>query len=148
MVERKRLQNDECPSARALDVIGDWWSLLIVRDAFDGLSRFNEFQQSLGIARNILASRLRSLVERGILQTSSAEAGRPVYQLTEKGRDLFPVMVALRHWGEQHLFTPGERRSRLVERSTGQAVHLDVRTADGRPVGAEDTTILKPDDDQ
>ncbi|CAN7603028.1 helix-turn-helix domain-containing protein [Phenylobacterium sp. LjRoot219] len=145
MVERKRLQDDVCPSARALDVIGDWWSLLIVRDAFDGLSRFGEFQQSLGIAKNILAARLRSLVQRGILQTSPAEAGRMSYQLTPKGRDLFPVMVALRQWGEQHLFESGERRSRLVERDTGEVVRLEVRAANGRPIGPDDAMIVKPD---
>jgi len=145
MVERKRLHDDVCPSARALDVIGDWWSLLIVRDAFDGLSRFSEFQQSLGIAKNILASRLRSLVERGILQTTPGESGRMLYQLTPKGRDLFPVMVALRQWGERHLFEPGERRSQLVERDTGETVHLEVRTAAGRPIGPDEAVIVKPD---
>lgn len=145
MVERKRLHDDVCPSARALDVIGDWWSLLIVRDAFDGLARFGEFQQSLGIAKNILAARLRSLVERGILQTAPAEAGRMTYQLTQKGRDLFPVMVALRQWGEQHLFEPDEQRSRLVERDTGKAVRLEVRTTDGRPIGPDEAMIVKPD---
>lgn len=145
MVRRKSHISDYCPSARSLDVIGDWWSLLIVRDAFDGMSRFGEFQKSLGIARNILSARLRTLVERGILETVPISEGgaRHEYRLTRMGRDLFPVMVALRQFGERHLFAPGEKRSRLVERATGKAVRLDVRTEDGRPVHADDTVILK-----
>ncbi|MBB4018057.1 DNA-binding HxlR family transcriptional regulator [Chelatococcus caeni] len=144
MVKRKSHKGDYCPSARSLDVIGDWWSLLIVRDAFDGLTRFSEFQRSLGIARNILATRLRALTERGILETvPAAEGARQEYRLTERGRDLFPVMVALRQFGERHLFAPGEKHSQLVERATGQAVRLDIRTEDGRPIGPDEAVILK-----
>jgi len=128
-----------------LDVIGDWWSLLIVRDAFDGLSRFSEFQKSLGIARNILATRLRTLVDRGILEAVPIAAGgaRQEYRLTPMGRDLFPVMVALRQFGERHLFAPDEECSRLVERSTGKEIHLAVLSADGHPVSSEEAEILK-----
>lgn len=145
MVRRKSHIADDCPSARSLDVIGDWWSLLIVRDAFDGVTRFGEFQKSLGIARNILTTRLYTLVDRGILEAMPISEGgaRQEYRLTEMGRDLFPVMVALRQFGERHLFAPEEKRSRLVERVTGKAIRLDVRTEDGRPVGSEETVILK-----
>lgn len=144
MVKRKSHKGDYCPSARSLDVIGDWWSLLIVRDAFDGLTRFSEFQRSLGIARNILATRLRTLTERGILETvPAAEGARQEYRLTDRGRDLFPVMVALRQFGERHLFAPGEKHSQLVERATGQAVRLDIRTEDGRPIGPDEAVIIK-----
>ena len=144
MVKRKSHKGDYCPSARSLDVIGDWWSLLIVRDAFDGLTRFSEFQRSLGIARNILATRLRALTERGILETvPAAEGARQEYRLTDRGRDLFPVMVALRQFGERHLFAPGEKHSQLVERATGQAVRLDIRTEDGRPIGPDEAVIIK-----
>lgn len=95
MVRRKSHISDYCPSARSLDVIGDWWSLLIVRDAFDGVTRFGEFQKSLGIARNILTARLRTLVDRGILEAVPISEGgaRQEYRLTQMGRDLFPVMV-------------------------------------------------------
>ena len=150
MVKRKSLTGDYCPSARSLDAIGDWWSLLIVRDAFDGLTRFGEFQKSLGIAKNILSERLRTLIARGILEAvPAAEGARQEYRLTPKGRDLFPVMVALRQWGEQHLFEPGERHSRLVDRDTGQAVRLEVRTEDGRPIGPDKAVILRvPEPDQ
>jgi DNA-binding HxlR family transcriptional regulator len=145
MVGRRSLKADFCPSARSLDVIGDWWSLLIVRDAFDGLTRFGEFQKSLGIAKNILSDRLRTLVSRGILELVPAGDGamRQEYRLTEMGRDLFPVMVALRQWGERHLFEADEPRSSLVERDTGLSVRLDIRTRDGRAIGPDETVILK-----
>ncbi|MDZ5448534.1 helix-turn-helix domain-containing protein [Labrys sp. ZIDIC5] len=149
MVKRKSLTGDYCPSARSLDVIGDWWSLLIVRDAFDGLTRFGEFQKSLGIAKNILSERLKTLVARGILKSVPAADGgaHQEYHLTEMGRDLFPVMVALRKFGEAHLFAPGEPHSRLVERETGQAIQLEIRTSDGRAVDAKDAVILKVEED-
>lgn len=145
MVRRKSLKGDYCPSARSLDVIGDWWSLLIVRDAFDGLTRFSEFQKSLGIAKNILTERLRTLVSRGILEAvpTGDSGSRMEYRLTAIGRDLFPVMVALRQFGERHLFGPDEEHSVLVDREKRLPVHLDIRTQDGRTIGADDTVLLK-----
>lgn len=145
MVARKSLKGDHCPSARSLDVIGDWWSLLIVRDAFDGLTRFGEFQKSLGIAKNILTERLRTLVASGILElVPTSEGGtRMEYRLTTMGKDLFPVMVALRKFGERHLFAPAEEHSLLVDRATGQPVQLEIRAQDGRPIGPDETVILK-----
>ncbi|WP_405134522.1 winged helix-turn-helix transcriptional regulator [Nocardia sp. NBC_01388] len=86
-----------CPVARTADLVGDRWSLLIVRDAMDGASSFTDFQQRLGIARNILTDRLRKLVDRGILTTSTLPGGkRHSYELTAAGQDLFTVIVALR----------------------------------------------------
>src|SRR5687767_10495452 len=100
----KRLTHEgaECPVARAVDVIGDRWSLLIVRDAFDGISRFSEFQRNLGLAKNILSSRLRELVAHEILEVLPAADGSAYheYALTQKGRDLFTILVSLRQWGE------------------------------------------------
>jgi DNA-binding HxlR family transcriptional regulator len=89
-----------CSLARTLEVVGDWWTLLIVRDAFLGVRRFGDFQSSLGIAKNILAVRLERLVANGILERGGAEK-RPVYQLTDKGRALLPAMVALMQWGDR-----------------------------------------------
>lgn len=145
MVARKSLKGDYCPSARSLDVIGDWWSLLIVRDAFDGLTRFGEFQKSLGIAKNILTERLRTLVSSGILElVPTSEGGtRMEYRLTPMGKDLFPVMVALRQFGERHLFAPAEEHSLLVDRASGQPVRLDIKAQDGRSIGPDETVILK-----
>ena len=89
-----------CSLARTLEVVGDWWTLLIVRDAFLGVRRFGDFQRSLGIAKNILAVRLARLADSGILERSGPEK-RPVYQLTERGRALLPAMVALMQWGDK-----------------------------------------------
>ena len=94
-----------CPVARSLDVIGDWWTLLIVRDALLGKRRFGEFQRSLGVAKNVLAARLRRLVDDGILELTPASDGSAYqeYLLTSKGRALRPVVRSLRDWGNAHL---------------------------------------------
>src|SRR5713226_4344782 len=101
-MKRKSLDTASCPIARTLDVIGDWWSLLIVRDAFLGKRRFSEFQKSLGLAKNILCVRLRKLASHGILASCPALDGSAYqeYALTEEGRSLYIVLVALRQWGE------------------------------------------------
>ena len=133
--------NAQCPVARALEVLGDRWALMILRDAFDGLRRFSEFQKNLGLAKNILASRLKLLVESGLLATQPASDGSAYkeYVLTEKGRSVFPVVVGLRQWGERFLFDAGEARSELVEGATGQGLEtLQVRAVDGRVLNAED----------
>ncbi|XNS21520.1 DUF4111 domain-containing protein [Serratia ureilytica] len=123
-MKRKSLEDAPCPVARTLDVIGDWWSLLIVRDAFDGVTRFSEFQKGLGMAKNILTTRLRALVTHGVLEIVPAADGSAYqeYVLTEKGRALFPVIVGLRQWGEDHLFAEGEAHSTLVESDSGRPV--------------------------
>jgi DNA-binding HxlR family transcriptional regulator len=146
MVKRTSLKDAECPVARSLDAIGDWWSLLIVRDAFDGLRRFGEFQKNLGVAKNILATRLRMLVDQGILAVRPASDGSAYqdYVLTAKGRDLFHVVVALRQWGEAHTFAPGEPHSALVDGEAGQPVgRLELRSTAGKLLGADDTHVRK-----
>ena len=144
MVRRTSHEEASCPIARPLDVIGDGWSLLIIRDAFDGLRRFGQFQKSLGLAKNILSARLHNLVAHGILTTVPAEDGSPYrdYVLTDKGRGLFPVLAALRQWGDEHFFDPTEPRARLTDRATGRPVaRIEVRSANGRPLTPEDTAI-------
>lgn len=134
-MKRKSFREAECPVARTLDAIGDWWSLLIVRDAFDGIRRFGAFQQNLGIAKGMLSTRLSDLVEAGVLELVPASDGSAYqeYALTEKGRGLFLVIVALRQWGEDHLYREDERRSVLVDIATGTQVSpLELRAADGR----------------
>ncbi|WP_207462215.1 helix-turn-helix domain-containing protein [Azospirillum sp. SYSU D00513] len=146
MVKRVSLWDAGCPVARALDVIGDWWSLLIIRDAFDGVRRFSEFQTGLGIAKGMLATRLRDLTERGILETAPASDGSAYreYVLTEKGRGLFLVIVALRQWSEDHLYSADEPRSALVERGSGAPVaRLELIAEDGRSLGWNDTEVKK-----
>lgn len=104
-MRRTCMKSAECPVARTLDLVGEWWTLLILRDAIQGLTRFSEFQQSLGMAKNILAARLRKLVEHGILEMRPASDGSAYqeYTLTDKGRSLGTVVEALREWGESHL---------------------------------------------
>jgi len=145
MVKRTSLSKADCPVARSLDAIGDWWSLLIVRDAFDGLRRFGQFQESLGISKGILAARLHDLVELDILRVAPVEgAAYQEYVLTDKGRDLFPVVVALRQWGEDHCFGAGEHHSTLLESATRQPVgRLKVHARDGRELGWKDTVVRK-----
>ncbi|MGO4396366.1 winged helix-turn-helix transcriptional regulator [Variovorax sp. M-6] len=146
MAERKRMNTASCPVARALDVIGDRWSLLIVRDAFDGVSRFGDFQSSLGVARNILSSRLKALLDEGVLEVQPASDGTSYqeYVLTPKGQSLFPVIVGLRQWGEGNLFRRGERHSRLVERGSGRPVApLEVRSTDGRQLAFDEWVVVK-----
>src|SRR5215831_10229824 len=120
MVKRTSFAGDACPIARSLDAIGDWWSLLIIREALFGLRRFNEFQARLGLAKNILAVRLRSLVDHGILKTAPASDGSAYqeYVLTPKGRGIFPILVALRQWSEE--FEPHPAlETLLVDREKG-----------------------------
>lgn len=133
--------------ARALDIVGDQWSLLVIRDAFDGMKRFGEFQQSLGVARNILSDRLKNLVQEGVLELVPASDGTAYqeYVLTPKGKGLFPVVVGLRHWGEAHLYAKGEPHSVLVERDSGKPVpKIELRTRDGKPLDPDATFVKKP----
>ena len=146
MVTRTRFDDSECPVARSVDAIGDWWSLLIVRDAFDGSRRFGEFQRSLGVAKNILTARLRTLVAGGVLESVPASDGSAYreYVLTPKGKALFPVIVALRQWGEQNFFEPGEPHSQLVDRRQERRLRpLEVLSEDGRRLDPDDTTVHK-----
>ena len=139
--------NETCPVARSVNIMGDRWSLLIVRDAFDGMRRFSDFQRSLGVARNILADRLRKLVDAGILATQPASDGTSYqeYVLTDQGDSLFPVVVALRQWGERYLFSPGEPRSRLILKSSGKPIPSMAPTAeDGARIASMETEVRKP----
>jgi len=147
MVKRISHQDSLCGIARPMDAIGDGWSLLIVRDAFDGSRRFGEFQRSLGLAKNILAARLRHLVAHGILEIAPASDESPYqeYVLTKKGRGMFPLLVALRQWGEDFFFEPGETHVQLVDRKTGRTVQkLQPRSQDGRVLQPEETQIQLP----
>ena len=145
-MKRTSLKGDTCPVARALDSIGDWWSLLIIRDSFDGMHRFGEFQKSLGIAKNILTARLSQLVADGILELKPSTDGSPYreYHLTVKGRDLFPVIVALRQWGENYFFRRNEPHSVLVDREKHQPVQkIRVLSKDGKILAAPETLVKK-----
>lgn len=135
MAAKTDLSRLNCSLARALSVVGDWWALLIVRDAFFGSTRFSEFQQSLGIARNILADRLDSLVADGILERAGA-ASRPRYVLTEKGRELLPALVALMQWGDKWQ-SAGKRPVVLTDKDGHTLPAVRIKTRKGKVVTAK-----------
>jgi DNA-binding HxlR family transcriptional regulator len=135
-VYRKSLADQECSIARTLDVVGEWWTLLILRDAFRGVHRFEEFQGSLGIARNVLTVRLGKLVDHGILERRPVpeHAGRHEYRLTEKGLDLQPVLLGLLRWGDR--WATGDDEPPVVLTHTGCGYDADPRLVCGRCGGA------------
>ena len=122
-MQRKSFDKMQCPIARSLERVGEWWSILILRDALHGLTRFDEFQKSLGIAPNMLTRRLNALIDSGLLERRryNERPPRDEYVLTEKGRDFRPVMLSLLAWGNRH-FAPEGASVVLVNRKTGEAV--------------------------
>ena len=138
MVKDASPQSGECPVARALETIGDRWSLMIIRDAFDDIRRFSEFQKSLGVAKNILASRLKTLVDVGVFDVQPASDGSAYkeYALTDKGREIFPIVISMRQWSERFLFKPEETRSVLLDNTSGQPLMpIAVRSSSGQKLG-------------
>ena len=145
-MKRTNLEAARCPVARSLAVIGDWWSLLIIRDALDGVSRFSEFQKSLGISKCTLAARLKNLVSLGILDLAPVDTDSAYerYHLTEKGRDLFMVVLSLRQWGEDHCFRRGEAHSVLIENKSGRRVRkLRLVSQSGRTLEPSAVSVRK-----
>ena len=135
-MQRKSFGQMVCPIARSLERVGEWWSILILRDALHGLTRFDQFQRSLGIAPNILTRRLDALVEAGLLERRRYSERPPRYEyvLTARGRDFRPVVVALFAWGNKH-FAPEGASVLLVNTKTGDAVDpILVDRATGRPI--------------
>ena len=120
-MQRKSLGSMACPIARSLERVGEWWSILILRDALHGLTRFDQFEQSLGIAPNMLARRLAGLVKAGLLERRRYSERPPRYEyvLTERGRDFQPVIVAMHAWGNRH-FAPEGQSVLLVNARTGE----------------------------
>lgn len=142
---RKRFSEMHCGVAQALEALGDWWTLLIIRDAFFGVRRFTDFQASLGIARNILTDRLARLVDHGILdRIDVGDTGqRFEYRLTPKGEGLLPVLTALREWSDDWVFGPGREPVVATEKATGRPVpKMRVRGADGRELARHDLRIV------
>ncbi|AZQ71520.1 transcriptional regulator [Streptomyces luteoverticillatus] len=134
----------ECPVARTLDLVGDRWSLLVIRDAMDGARAFTEFQRRTGIARNILTDRLRKLTAHGLITQRTAPSGRrQEYVLTDAGRDLFAVILTLRQWGERHAFDPGETHSTLVDQHGVPVPDFAPAGADGALLDADTTHVRR-----
>jgi len=133
-MQHKSFRNMPCPIARSLERVGEWWSMLIMRDALHGLTRFDEFQNSLGIAPNMLTRRLNALVEAGLLERHrySVRPPRDEYKLTARGRDFRPVLIALLAWGNRH-FAPEGASVTIVDTQTGaEADPIMVDRATGR----------------
>jgi DNA-binding HxlR family transcriptional regulator len=128
----------DCSVHRALDVVGDRWSVLILRDVFHGVRRFDDLQRHLGVARDVLARRLDLLVRAGVLTRAPyrrpGARTRQEYRLTVAGRDLRPVLLALLAWGDQHRPGPAGPPARLLHDGCGSPVRLQVVCADGHDV--------------
>ncbi len=126
-MERKSFAEMDCSVAQCLEVVGEWWSMLVVRDCFMGITRFEGFQRRLGISRNILKDRLNSLVDADVLVRVpySEHPPRYDYKLTQKGRDLWPVLTAMRQWGDQYA-APNGAPIDLVHNSCGQLTHAEM----------------------
>jgi DNA-binding HxlR family transcriptional regulator len=129
-----------CSLAQTLSVIGERWTLLILRDAFFGAKRFGQFERSLGIAKNILTARLNMLVDEGILEKrDSAEGAHPEYVLTRKGLDLQPILLAMTHWGDKYKADARGDRLVFVERASGRPIRrMSAVSEDGRSLQPRD----------
>jgi DNA-binding HxlR family transcriptional regulator len=135
-MQRKSFGNMECPVARSLERVGEWWSILIMRDAIYGLTRFDEFQKNLNIAPNMLTRRLSVLVEAGLLEKRlyNQHPPRHEYVLTQRGRDFRPVLLSLQTFGNKH-FAPEGPSVVLVDKATGQpAEPILVDRLTGKPI--------------
>ena len=141
---RKRFQDSNCSVAKSLDVIGDGWAILILREAFVGTRRFVDFQRTLGIAKNILSQRLAHLEENGIMvRVDAGTSGeRFEYELTPMGKDLATVLTALRQWGDRWISGRGQEPLLLIDRRTGEPVpRLRILGEDGEPLSAGDMEL-------
>jgi DNA-binding HxlR family transcriptional regulator len=134
--DHKKAVLTECSLPAALEAVGERWSFLILRGVFNGLHHFEEFQSTLGIARNILSNRLARLVEHEILQREPDPADRRkvAYRLTEKGRELLPVLIALRQWGERWVSGVPSNPVLVDRQSRRPVAPMTVVSADGRPL--------------
>jgi DNA-binding HxlR family transcriptional regulator len=143
-MERKSFSEMHCSVAQCLEVVGEWWTLLIVRDAFLGVTRFDDFQERLGISRNVLNQRLTRLIEVGVLTKVpySEHPPRFDYRLTDKGRDLWPVITAMREWGDKHA-APDGPPLQLIHKECGEISEVQlVCSACGEPIGVRDVKAI------
>jgi DNA-binding HxlR family transcriptional regulator len=146
-VRRTRFHDSPCPIARTTDLMGDWWTPIVLREAFLGRKRFDDFQQALRLSRAVLAQRLGRLVEEGLLEKRLYEKRPPrhEYVLTEKGRAFYPVLAAMWRWGSDWLWEKGSRPSfQLYDPDTGHPIHpvvVDENT--GAPIDARRTRVRK-----
>ena len=140
----KTFDHMNCSLAQTLNVIGERWTLLILRDAFFGAKRFSQFERSLGIAKNILSARLNMLIDEGIMERRDATSGAHVeYVLTEKGLDLQPVLLSMTHWGDKHRPNANGERLVFVERNSNKPIRrMSATSEDGRALHPREIRAL------
>jgi DNA-binding HxlR family transcriptional regulator len=140
-VHADRIESDRCSIAGALAALGDSWSVLVLRELFFGVRRFNDIQDDLGVSRSVLADRLARLAELGVIRAvpyqDPGSRARHEYRLTRKGVGLLPMMVALKAWGDEHV-NAGHGPVSLHDRETGEEVGVELRSASGRLVPPND----------
>ena len=144
MPMRVRFDGENCSVAQTLEILGDWWTLLVVREAFFGTRRFADFEANLSISKNVLTQRLTHLVEHGVLERIDVgqHGVRYEYALTRKGKDLTTVLHALREWGDRWVFGEGNEPLLVCDRRTGRPVpRLRVRGEDGKPLRADEIEL-------
>ena len=143
-MQRKSFADMPCPIARSLEQVGEWWSILILRDALHGYTRFEEFRESLGVAPNILTTRLAALVEDGMLERRKYSEHPPRYEYvpTQRGHDFRPVLLSLMAFGNKH-FAPEGAMVEVVNTKTGKAADIGVfDRATGQPIAAPDYRMV------
>jgi DNA-binding HxlR family transcriptional regulator len=143
--KQSRLANEECSMARAMGVIGDRWTILILREAYYGVTRFDEFEYYVGVAPNILSNRLKKLVDAGMMKRVPLpeHSGRYDYVLTGKGRDFFPAYLALKKWGDDWLAEPEGPQVVFRDRHAGRAItYPKLLNASGKPLRLEDVEVI------
>ena len=142
---RNKIDNLNCSLADSLNLIGEWWTILILRESFFGTRRFEDFQQHLGIARNILTARLNTLCDNGILERVPVKEGarRHEYRLTTMGRDLLTVIIALTQWGDRWLRKEQGAPVKFIEGDSGEVIpEISVRSKDGRQLKTRDLAMI------
>jgi DNA-binding HxlR family transcriptional regulator len=143
-VERKSFADMHCSVAQCLEVVGEWWSMLILRDVFLGVTRFDQFQERLGISRNILTQRLNHLVEKGVLRKVAYSDSPPRYEyrLTDMGRDLWPVLTTMRQWGDKYA-APDGPPVEIVHKGCGHVTEAALACSScGETVGPRDVRAV------
>jgi DNA-binding HxlR family transcriptional regulator len=146
-LDRRPLDASSCSIIGAVDALGDVWSILVLRELFLGVRRFNDIQSELGVSRSVLSDRLARLTELGIVRAvpyqEPGDRPRNEYRLTRKGVDLLPLIVALKTWGDEHL-DDGAPRIRLQDRDSGEEVRLELRTTSGAVVEPRQIEAISP----
>lgn len=141
---RRRFERENCSIARSLEILGDWWTLLVVREAFLGTRRFADFEARLSISKNVLTQRLAHLVDHGVLERVDAglHGTRYEYQLTPKGKDLITVITALRQWGDRWEFGEGHEPLLVHDKRTGRPIpRVRMLGEDGQPIPARELEL-------